>query len=140
MITAFTMGARVQSKGADFVGRLVEGPDKKYGDNFPHYAREGFYYVKFTGIKEIRIVHEDDLVLLVPTVKKGKCMDCGSEDIAVLNYQVCNANTALEVKYTNEGKAFDYEFNRLDGEPDAVLCRCDNCCAEFGVGEILDKL
>lgn len=77
MVEGFKMGASVRSKNSDAIGNLVEGPDKKYGDNFPHYAREGFYYVKFVGIKQVRVMHEDDLVLLTPTKKKECCGDCG---------------------------------------------------------------
>lgn len=41
---------------------LVEGTNLPYDWKFPHYAGDGFYFVKIDGFEDIWVASEDDLI------------------------------------------------------------------------------
>ncbi len=69
-----------------------------------------------------------------------QCPKCGAvESLIITSYQVGNANTPLTLVFdAKTGEAFDFEFDRLDGEISEVDCVCTECDAELSVDEALE--
>ena len=64
MKESFTLGAVIRTVGTPHrYGRLVEGPPRMGGWEYPHYSGEGWYYVRWDERSEIYVAREDDIEL-----------------------------------------------------------------------------
>ncbi len=69
MKAAFHLGTQVRTVGTPHVyGELVEGPRHSFlpPRPYPHYAGEGFYFVKWEERPEIYVSSEEDIELAPP--------------------------------------------------------------------------
>jgi len=81
MKSDFKIGSSVKLANRAVYGRLVVSETTQGKEFMPHYVGQGFYCVRWNGRSEIRIVHEDDLVLVedkLQTMMNSR-FDSGSE-------------------------------------------------------------
>jgi len=69
-----------------------------------------------------------------------RCPKCGARDtLSVTSYQVGNANTPLTLVFNaDNGKAYDFELDRTEGELSEVDCYCEACESEMPLNEVME--